>query len=154
MICKLCKICFYCPPPRVRLAGLHSNAAVDMFGRGSAVTLNLFSSGNTQNAVPRNTRLRLCWSYANNGPNILPQPWHSVPMASPSVFFIADVCDECSILFNSQITPARMKNIQKLLQHMNKKTDLETAFKHLNQGGKVLSPNNAFCNLFHAISGR
>jgi hypothetical protein len=47
-----------------------------------------------------------------------------------------------------------MKNIQKILQIMNKKTDSETAFKNLNQGGKVLSPNYAFYNLFHAISGR
>ncbi len=155
MICKiLCKICFYCPPPRVCLAGLRSNAAVDMFGRGAAVTLNLFSSGNAQHAVPRNTRLcLLCWSYANNVPNIHPQPWHSVPIARPSVFFIADVHDECIALFNSQSTPARMKNIQKLLQHMNKKTDPETAFKNLNQEGKVLSPKHAFRNLLHVISG-
>jgi hypothetical protein len=81
MISKKCKNCFDCPPPRVRLAGLRSNAAVNMFGRGAAETLNLFSSGNAQHAVPRTTRLRLCWTYADNVPNILPQPWHSVPMA-------------------------------------------------------------------------
>jgi hypothetical protein len=118
--------------------------------------LNLFSSGNAQDAVPRNTRLRLCWSYANKVPNILPQPWHFVPMAhlSLAVFFIAEVRDECLTLFNSQTTAARMKNIQKQLQHVNKKSDPETAFKNLNQGGKVLSQNYAFRNLFHAISGR
>ncbi len=37
---------------------------------------------------------------------------------------------------------------------MNKKTDSETASKNLKQGGKVLSPNYVFHNLFHAISGR
>ncbi len=42
-----------CPPPRVRWAGLRSNAVVDMFGRGAAVTFILFSSGNAQHAVPR-----------------------------------------------------------------------------------------------------
>jgi hypothetical protein len=105
----------------VRLAGLRSNAAVDMFGRGAAVTLSLFSSGNAQHAAPRNTRLRLCWSYANNVPNILPQSWHSVTIARPSVFFIADIRDECIAQFNSQTTPARMKNIQKIPQNMNKK---------------------------------
>ncbi len=119
MICKICKICFYCPPPRVRFAGLRSNAAVDMFGRWAAVTLNLLSSCNAQHAVQRNTRLRLCWSYANNVPNNLPQPWHSVPMARPSVLFFADVRDERITIFNSQTTRARTKNIQKLLQHMN-----------------------------------
>jgi hypothetical protein len=36
----------------------------------------------------------------------------------------------------------------------HQKTDSETAFKNLNQGGKVLSPNYVFHNLFHAISGR
>jgi hypothetical protein len=75
-------------------------------------------------------------------------------MAHPSVFFIANERDECITLFNSQTTPARMKNIQKLLQDMNKKTDPETAFKNLNQGGNVLSPNYAFRNIFYAISGR
>jgi hypothetical protein len=88
----------------MRMAGLRSNAAVDMFGRGAAETLNLFSSGNAQHAVPRNTRLRLCWSYANNVPNILPQPWHSVPMARPSVLFVADVYDERIAIFISQTT--------------------------------------------------
>jgi hypothetical protein len=33
-------------------------------GHVRTVTLNLFSSGNAQHAVQRNTRLRLCWSYA------------------------------------------------------------------------------------------
>ncbi len=46
------------------------------------------------------------------------------------------------------------KIYKKLLQHMNKKTDPETAFKNLNQGEKVLSPNYVYHNLFHAISGR
>ncbi len=138
----------------MRWAGLRSNAAVDMFGRGAALTFNLFSSGNAQHAVPRNTLLRRCWSYANNVPNNFPQPWHSVPMALPSVLFIADVRDERIAIFNSQTTRARTKNRQKLLQHMNKKTDSETAFKNLNQGEKVLSPNYVFHNLFHAISGR
>ncbi len=81
MISKTCKIRFDCPPPRVRLAGLRSNAAVNMVGHGAAETLNLFSSGNAQHAVPRNTWLPLCWSYANNVWNNLPQPWHSVLMA-------------------------------------------------------------------------
>jgi hypothetical protein len=117
----------------VRLAGLRSNAAVDMFGRGAAKTLNLFSSCNAQHAVPRNTRLRLRWSYANNLPNILPQPWHSVPMAHLSVILIVDERDECITLLSSKTTPARMKNIPKLLQHMNKKSEPETAFKNLNQ---------------------
>ncbi len=75
-------------------------------------------------------------------------------MARPSVFFIADVPDECIALFNSQTTPARMKKIQKLPQHMNEKTDPETAFKNLNQGRTVLTQNYAFRNLFHAIFGR
>ncbi len=73
-------------------------------------------------------------------------------MARPSVLFIADVRDERIAIFNSQTTRARTKNIQKLLQHMNEKTDSETAFKNLNQGGKVLGPNYVFHNLFHAIS--
>ncbi len=121
MICKICKICFYCPPSCVCLASLRSNTAVDMFGRGAAVTLKLFSSCNAQHAVPRNTRLCLCWSYANNVPNILPQPWHSVPMARPSGFFIADVRYECITLFNFQTTQARMKNIQDYSNTLRKK---------------------------------
>ncbi len=108
-------------PPRVHLAGLRSNAAVDMFGRWAAVTLSLFSSCNAQHAVPRNTRLRLCWSYANNVPNNLPQPWHSVPRVCLSVLFIADVRDERRAIFNLQTTRARTKNTQKLLQHIIKK---------------------------------
>ncbi len=151
MICKICKICFYCPPPRVRLAGLRSNAAVDMFGRWAAITLNLFWSGNAQHAVPHNTRLHLCWSYANNVPNNLPQPLRSVPMVPLSVLFIADVRDKRIAIFNSQTTRARTKNIQKLLQHIIKKSDSETAFKNLNQGGKVLSPNYVFHNLLNFI---
>jgi hypothetical protein len=109
----------------VALQSLHSNAAVDMFGRGAAATFILFSSppesGNAQHAVPRNSRLCLCWSYANNVPNNSPQPWHSVPMALRSVLFIADVRDERIAIFNSQTTRARTKNIQKLLQHIIKK---------------------------------
>jgi len=120
-ICKICTIWTGCPPPRVRWAGLRSNAAVDMFGRGAAVTFILFSSGNAQHAVPRNSLLRRCWSYANNVPNNFPQPWHSVPMALRSVLFIADVRDEHIAIFNSQTTRARTKNIQKFLQHIIKK---------------------------------
>ncbi len=153
MISKICKICFDCPPPRLRLAGLRSNAAVDMLRRGAAETLNLFSSCDAQHAVPRNTRLRLCWSYANNMPNILPQHWHSVPMDRLAVILIVNERDEYITPFNSQTTPTRMKNIQKLPQHINEKTDPETAFKNLNQSGTVLSPNYAFRNLIHAISG-
>ena len=42
-----------CIEPRTRwAAGLRSNAAVDIFGRGTAVTLTLFSSGNAEQAVP------------------------------------------------------------------------------------------------------
>jgi hypothetical protein len=37
---------FIRPPPRVRLAGRRSNTAVDMFGRGAAVTTTLVSFGN------------------------------------------------------------------------------------------------------------
>ena len=37
---------FIRPPPRVRLAGRRSNTAVDMFGRGAAVTTTLDSFGN------------------------------------------------------------------------------------------------------------
>ena len=121
MICNICIICEFFPPPRVHWAGLRSNAAVDMFGRGAAVTLILFSSGNAQQAVPRNFLLRRCWSYANNVPNNLPQPWHSVPMARPSVLFIADVRDERIAISYSQTIRARTKNLQNLLQHMNKK---------------------------------
>ena len=121
IICNICKICEFFPPPRVRWAGLRSNAAVDMFGRGAAPTFNLFSSGNAQHAVPRNTLLRRCWSYANNVPNNFPQPWHSVPMALLSILFIADVRDERIAIFNSQTTRARTKNIQTLLQHIIKK---------------------------------
>ena len=54
-ICKICKICWVCKiciVPRTRWAGLRSNAAVDIFGRGTAVTLTLFSSGNAEQAVP------------------------------------------------------------------------------------------------------
>ena len=36
----------FIPLPRVRLACRRSNAAVDMFGRGAAVTINRFSSAN------------------------------------------------------------------------------------------------------------
>ena len=108
-ICKICKICGFWPPPRVRSAGLRCNAAVDMLERGAAVTLILFSSGNAQHAVPRNILLRRCWSYANNVSNNLPQPWHSVPMAHPSVLFIADVRDESIAIFYSQTIRARKK---------------------------------------------
>jgi hypothetical protein len=94
MISKKSKKCFDCPPPLVRLAGLRSNAAVDMFGRSAAETLNLFSFCNAQHAVPRNTRLRLCWSYSNKVPNILPQSWHSVLMARLSVILIVDEREE------------------------------------------------------------
>jgi hypothetical protein len=79
---------------KMRWAGLRSNVAVDMFGRGAAVTIILFSSGNAQQAVPRNSLLRRCWSYANNVPNNFPQPSHSVSMARPSVFFpdLREIC--------------------------------------------------------------
>ena len=119
----------------MRWAGLRSNAAVDMFGRGAAVTFILFSSGNAQHAVPRNTLLRRCWSYANNVRNNFPQPWHSVPMASPSVFF-PDLREVCITLFNSHTKPARMNNIQKFFEDNTKQTtDPATAFQNpsLNQ---------------------
>jgi len=114
----------------VRWAGLRSNAAVDMFGRGAAVTIILFSSGNAQHAVPRNCLLRRCWSYANNVPNNFPQPWHSVPRARPSVFF-PDLREVCITQFNSHTTTARMNKIQKFFEDNTKQTtDPATAFKN------------------------
>ncbi len=44
---------FIRPPPRVRLAVRRSNTAVDMLGRGAAVTCTLVSFGNAEHAVPR-----------------------------------------------------------------------------------------------------
>jgi hypothetical protein len=75
-------------------------------------------------------------------------------MARLSVRLIADERDEGIALLNSQTTAGRMKNIQNLLQHMNKKNDSETAFKYLNQRGKIYGRNYVFHILFHAISGR
>ena len=64
----VCQICFRMSnmsnmstcSPRVRFAGRRSTVAVDMFARGTAVTLILFSSCKERQAVLRSAGLCLC----------------------------------------------------------------------------------------------
>ena len=100
--------------PHTRWPGRHSNAAVDMFGRGTAVTLTLVSSGNAEQAVPCRNRLRGSLRLCR----------HSVPMARLSVRFITTERGECTIRLsrlNPQMRAAEnseMKHTTYLIQHM------------------------------------
>ena len=112
--CQICKICKICLLPRTRLAGRRSKAAVDIFGRATAVTLTLFSSGNAEQAVPCRNRLRGSLRLCR----------HSVPMARLSVRFITTEREECTIRLsrlNPQMRAAEnseMKHMTYLIQHM------------------------------------
>ena len=73
-------------------------------------------------------------------------------MVRPSVFF-ADVREVCIALFNSHTTPARMNNIQKLLEdNMKQATDPENSFNIPTLIQSKLQTMQ-FRNKFHAISG-
>jgi hypothetical protein len=138
----------------VRWAGLRSNAAVDMFGRGAAVTIILFSSGNAQHAVPRNSLLRRCWSYAKQSAKQLSTTLAFCAQWPFRQFSSSRMYAMNTSQYRKQHEPEL--KIYKNYSNTNKKTDSETAFRNLNQGEKVLSPNYVFSQFipFIAISGR